>query len=168
MAELTTDKTLLDAWSNPRVSRHAADSAEVVLPGLVAKPYRRLAYGADGVVGAGQLDPTGPDADWHAVRVNGKRARYAVEAVASVVGGEAVELASALGTVQELLGEHQDAAIAAQTWVSIANSDPDDHALATTAGRLFERERAAVRAARAAFPAAWRVASRRRLTEWMR
>ena len=70
--------------------------------------------------------------------------------------------------MQDLLGEHQDAAVAADTWLAIANSDPDDHALAVTAGRLFERERAAVRAARAAFPAAWRAASRRRLTEWMR
>jgi hypothetical protein len=50
----------------------------------------------------------------------------------------------------------------------IAHADPDDHALAVTAGRLYERERAAVRAARASFPEAWRAASRRRLTEWMR
>jgi CHAD domain-containing protein len=160
--------TLLAAWHEPQVSRNAGDSAEVVLPALVARPYRRLAYGGDGTVGAGQLDPTAPDEVWHAVRITGKRARYAVDAVATVLGGEASALASALGTVQELLGEHQDAAIAAQTWLAIANSDPDDHALATTAGRLFERERAAVRAARAAFPAAWRAASRRRLTEWMR
>lgn len=159
---------LLAAWHEPQIARHAGDSAEVVLPGLVARPYRRLAYGGDGVVGAGQLDPTAPDEVWHAVRINGKRARYAVEAVATVLGGEASLLASALGTVQELLGEHQDAAVAAQTWLAIANADPDDHALATTAGRLFERERAAVRAARAAFPAAWKAASRRRLTEWMR
>jgi CHAD domain-containing protein len=161
-------ESLLDAWGDPRVSRHADDSAEVVLPGLVARPYRRLAYGGDGVPGAGQLDPNAPDEQWHAVRINGKRARYAVDAVASVLGGEASALASALGGVQQLLGEHQDAAVAAQTWVAIANSDPDDHALATTAGRLFERERASVRAARAAFPTAWRTASKRRLTEWMR
>ena len=102
------------------------------------------------------------------VRINGKRARYAVEAVAGVLGGEAVELANALAGVQELLGEHQDAAVAADTWLAIANADPDDHALAVTAGRLFERERTAVRAARYAFPAAWKAASRRRLTEWMR
>jgi CHAD domain-containing protein len=159
---------LLDAWSQPRLGQNAQDSAETVLPGLVSRPYRRLAYGGDGVHGAGQLEPTLPDADWHAVRINGKRARYAVEAVAPVLGGEATELASALATVQEHLGEHQDAAVAAETWLAIANADPDDHALATTAGRLYERERAAVRAARSAFPAAWKAASRRRLTEWMR
>lgn len=159
---------LLAATSAPELSRHAGDAAEAVLPGLVGRPFRRLAFGADGVVGAGQLDVHGPDESWHAVRINGKRARYAVEAVAGVLGGEALQLAGALAAVQELLGEHQDAAVAAQTWLAIANADPDDHALAVTVGRLFERERAAVRAAREGFPAAWKTASRRRLTEWMR
>jgi CHAD domain-containing protein len=93
--------------------------------------------------------------------------RYAVEAVASVLGGEASALARALADVQELLGEHQDAAVAADTWLAIANADPDDFALAVTAGRLYERERASVRAVRAAFSPAWRAASRRRLTEWL-
>lgn len=160
--------TLLGAWRNPRVARQGRRPADVVLPRLVARPFRLLAFGGDGVVGAGQLDPTGPDDAWHAVRVNGKRARYAVDAVATVLGGEASELAAALGVVQELLGEHQDAAVAAQTWLALSGVDPDDHRLAITAGRLFERERAAVRAARAAFPAAWRAASGRRLTQWLR
>jgi CHAD domain-containing protein len=159
---------LLQAWHQPQLSKSAAESAEAVLPGLVGRPYRRLAFGGGGGVGAGQLNIGAPDAEWHAVRINGKRARYAVEAVANVLGGEAAGLASALAGVQELLGEHQDAAVAADTWLAIANSDPDDHALAVTAGRLYERERAAVRGAREAFPAAWKAASRRRLTEWMR
>jgi CHAD domain-containing protein len=159
---------LLDAWHQPRLSRQASDSADSVLPGIVGKPYRRLAYGGDGAVGAGQLAEDAPDEAWHAVRINGKRARYAVEAVASVLGGEASALASALANVQDLLGEHQDAAVAADTWLAIANSDPDDHVLATTAGRLYERERSAVRAARSSFPSAWKAASRRKLTEWMR
>jgi CHAD domain-containing protein len=94
--------------------------------------------------------------------------RYAVEAVAGVLGGEASALARALAGVQDLLGEHQDAAVAADTWLAIASSDPDDFVLAVTAGRLYERERASIQAARAAFPAAWRAASRRRLTEWIR
>jgi CHAD domain-containing protein len=84
-----------------------------------------------------------------------------------VLGGEAAALARALGRVQDLLGEHQDAAVAADTWIAIANADPDDHVLAVTAGRLFERERASVRAVRNAFPEAWRAASKRRLTGWM-
>ena len=160
--------TLLEAWHSPKLSRYASDSAETVLPSLVSRPFRRLAFGGGGVVGAGQLEPTAPDEAWHAVRINGKRARYALDAVATVLGGEAAVLASSLAAVQDLLGEHQDAAVAADTWLAIANSDPDDHALAVTAGRLYERERTAVRTVRNAFPAAWKAASRRRLTEWMR
>jgi CHAD domain-containing protein len=123
--------------------------------------------GGPGVYGAGGLDLTAPDDDWHAVRVNGKRARYAADAVADVIGGSAPALAKALGAVQNLLGEHQDAAVAAETWLAIALADPDDHTLAVTAGRLYERERTAVRAARDAFPQAWQAASQPRLTDWL-
>jgi CHAD domain-containing protein len=158
---------LLEAARTPRLSAKAIRPAPMVLPGLVRRPWRRFAFGRDGVPGAGDLEPYDADASWHAVRINGKRARYAVEAVAGVLGGEASALARALAEVQDLLGGHQDAAVAADTWLAIANADPDDHLLAVTAGRLYERERAAVRAARAAFPAAWKAASRRRLTEWM-
>jgi CHAD domain-containing protein len=161
-------EVLLDAATAPRLAQRADEPAESVLPGLVRRPWRRFAYGGDGMPGAGQLDPDADDAAWHAVRIAGKRVRYATEAVASVLGGEVAALAKALAGVQDLLGEHQDAVVAADTWLGIANSDPDDHALAVTAGRLYERERASARAARNAFPAAWRAASKRRLTQWMR
>src|SRR5262249_3579695 len=160
--------TLLDVSRAPKLGRTAGEAAEAVLPQLVSHPWRRFAYGGNGIPGAGQLELMDPDASWHAVRINGKRARYAVEAVASVLGGEAASLGTALASVPDLLGEHQDAPGAADPWRIIAHADPDDHALAVTAGRLYERERAAVRVARAAFPEAWRAASRRRLTEWMR
>jgi CHAD domain-containing protein len=101
------------------------------------------------------------------VRINGKKARYAVDAVAPVVGGGAAKLAKALSKVQNLLGEHQDAAVAADTWREIAAEHPDDHELAVTAGRLVERERAAIRAARADFAAAWDRASAKRRTKWL-
>jgi CHAD domain-containing protein len=159
---------LLAASTDPRLSSRAGEPADVALPELVRRPWRVFAYGGNGIDGAGQLDPAAPDSAWHAARVNGKRARYAVEAVANVLGGEAAALAKALAEVQDLLGEHQDGAVAAETWLAIANADPDDHMLGVTAGRLYERERTAVRAARTAFPAAWHAASKRRLTEWMR
>jgi CHAD domain-containing protein len=160
---------LVAAAASPRlVAARAAQPARELLPRLVGKPWRQLAYGADGVSGAGALDPVAPDDDWHLVRIRAKRARYAAEAVAGLLGGPAAELARAVTVVQTLLGEHQDAVIAADTWLSIARSDPDDHTLAVTAGRLVEREREAVRAVREAFPDAWAAADRRRLTQWLR
>lgn len=159
---------LVEAAAAPRlVPAKASRRALELLPRLVGKPWRQLAFGADGVTGAGDLDPVAPDDEWHEVRIRAKRARYAAEAVAGLLGGPAAELARAVTAVQTLLGEHQDAVVAADTWLSIAQSDPDDHTLAVTAGRLVERERAAVRRVRADFPAAWAAANRRRLTDWL-
>jgi CHAD domain-containing protein len=159
---------LITAAAAPKlIAKRASQPAAQLLPKLVAKPWRELAYGSDGVSGAGDLDPLAPDEEWHAVRIRAKRARYAAEAVAEALGGPAAGLAKAVADVQSLLGDHQDAAVAAQTWLTIAHADPDDHALAVTAGRLYERERAAVRKARKEFPAVWSAADRRKLTAWL-
>ncbi|MFC0508458.1 CYTH and CHAD domain-containing protein [Micromonospora costi] len=151
----------------PRLTPLAADPAARVLPRLVARPWRRLAGGKGRPGAVAELDPLGPDERWHAVRKRGKQARYAASAVAPALGGRAGKLASALTRVQDLLGEHQDAAVAARTWLELAAERPDDHALAVTAGRLAERERATVHRARAAFPAAWHRATRRKRTGWL-
>ncbi|MCW6009144.1 CYTH and CHAD domain-containing protein [Micromonospora sp. CPCC 205371] len=158
---------LVAATVAPRLTPQADGRATEVLPRLVSRPWHQLAYGAKGVDGAADLDPNAPDEKWHAVRINGKKARYAVEAVAGVLGGAAPDLAKALAGVQDLLGEHQDAATAADTWLDIAAASPADHALAVTAGRLFERERAAIRTVRAEFPEAWRKAAKPRKTAWL-
>lgn len=157
-------ESLVKAARVPRLTKAARAPARDVLPRLVAEPWRRLAFGADGVDGAADLDPGSPDERWHAVRIEGKRARYAVEAVAGVVGGRARKLGRRLAGVQELLGEHQDAATAAQAWHDIAAEDP---ALGVTAGRLIERERASIRGVRGAFPKTWRRAAKRRRVEWL-
>jgi CHAD domain-containing protein len=160
---------LVAAAAAPRLAAdRAAEPAQELLPRLAGKPWRRLTDGSDGVVAAGSLDPLGPDHEWHNVRIRAKRARYATEAVAAVAGGSAAGLARKVAQVQELLGEHQDAVIAAETWLSIAGSDPGNHTLAVTAGRLVERERAVVREVRAGFPDAWAAVNRRRKrSEWL-
>jgi CHAD domain-containing protein len=158
---------LVDAAREPRLSTRAMTPADDLLPRLVSRPWHRLAYGAKGVDGAADLDPSAPDERWHAVRINGKKARYAVDAAAPVIGRPAEKLAKALGRVQTLLGEHQDAAVAADTWVDVARTHPDDLMLAVTAGRLYERERASIREVRSAFPDAWRRAAAPQRTAWL-
>lgn len=160
--------TLLDllSFTEPCLLPDAAGPAVRALPGLARKPWRRLVRGGGAAPGAGGLLPDGPDDEWHEVRARGKRARYAADVVSTVVP-EAARLSGALARVQGLLGEHQDAAVAADTWLEIAQSDPDDHMLAVTAGRLYERERAAVRLARDAFPAAWRATTKKKVTAWL-
>ncbi|MFG1871814.1 CYTH and CHAD domain-containing protein [Micromonospora arborensis] len=156
------DKLVLAARA-PRLTRRSAAPAAEALPALVARPWKRLA-GPEGVDG---LDAQSPDDRWHAVRKEGKQARYAVNAVAPTVGKGARRLSRALAGVQDVLGEHQDAAVAADTWLEIAAERPDDHELAVTAGRLAERERQSVRRMRDLFPAAWHRATRRRRTSWL-
>jgi CHAD domain-containing protein len=159
---------LLQAATAPRLSTRAGEPALSLLPKLVGEPWRRLAFGRNDEPGAADLNVHAADEAWHGVRILGKRARYAADAVAGVLGGVAAELALALARVQEQLGEHQDAAVAANTWLEIAKADPDDHALAITAGRLYERERASIREVRNGFGIVWRKAARRRLTKWLR
>jgi len=91
------------------------------------------------------LTPNDPDETWHSVRILAKRARYAADAMGHKPH------AKALAAVQDLLGEHQDAAVAAETWLGFG----DDPALAVTAGRLYERERARIRQVREEFPSLW-------------
>ena len=158
---------LLAAAQEPRLTPAAASPAVELLPRLVAGPFERLVQGARDRGGAGDLDPYGTDEQWHRVRIDGKRARYAVDAVAPVIGGGAPKLAKALARVQNLLGEHQDAAVAAQTWLAVARAEPADHTLAVTAGRMVERERATIRAVRADFFPAWRRVTKGRRTSWL-
>ncbi|MEV4511455.1 CHAD domain-containing protein [Dactylosporangium sp. NPDC049525] len=155
---------LLDALVRPPrlAGRHAAPAVRV-LPGLVRKPWRQL------VAGAEALTPGLPDDDWHEVRKLAKRARYAADAVAWIVGPDATVLAKRIAKAQKVLGEHQDAATAADTWLFVARFlDRGDHRLAVTAGRLFERERAAVTRARAAFPAVWAAVVEENTTVWLK
>ena len=109
-----------------------------------------------------------PDDEWHEVRKRAKRARYATDAAAPAIGSAALDLGVALAAVTDALGAHQDAAIAADTWLGIALADPDNHSLAITAGRLIERERAAVIACRRDYPRRWADATQDRLTAWLR
>ncbi|WP_018349961.1 CYTH and CHAD domain-containing protein [Longispora albida] len=145
--------------AGPKVSREAKGRAAAVLPPLAARPYRRLAKAIR------DLTPDAPDDVWHAARVRAKRARYAIEAVAPVLPASAGELAARLAAAQGCLGEHQDAAMAAVTWLELAEADPAR--LGVTAGRLAERERVAVRAARARFPEVWGRAGKKKVTRWL-
>ena len=145
---------LVRAAREPQLSPAAAEPCSQALPPLVTAAWGRLGRHAR------RLRPDGADESWHAARIVAKRARYAAEAVAPVLGRRARRMAGVATSVQEVLGEHQDAAIAAQTVHDLARAHPRDAALAMVAGRLVERERGRVAASRAAFPRLWREAAR--------
>jgi CHAD domain-containing protein len=86
--------------------------------------------------------------DLHAVRKKGKRARYAAE-----LAGQK-KLVKRAKKLQDVLGEHQDAVVAAKRLRELAVEAAPEQAL--VAGRLVEREEERRLEARAAWPKAWR------------
>jgi len=88
------------------------------------------------------------DEELHAVRKKGKRARYAAE----LAGRK--KFVKRAKKLQDVLGEHQDAVVAADRLRELAAEAEPRHAL--TAGRLVERETGRRAAAREDWPKAWK------------
>jgi CHAD domain-containing protein len=114
---------------------------------LARSPFRRLGK----AVAALGDDPT--DAELHRVRILGKRARYAAELAEAAEGKTAAKFVRAAKEFQDVLGEHQDSAVAEERLRELARDAESAAALA--AGRLVERQRAARAQARAGLPRAW-------------
>jgi CHAD domain-containing protein len=115
----------------------AAKPCRDVLPKLQRTARRRL----DAALAS--LDGTEPDEAWHAARKLAKRNRYVAELVGSVLGGS--RGGRRARRLQEQLGEHNDAVVAAERLAVLAAEHPE---LAVLCGRLIERERAAAAAVR--------------------
>jgi CHAD domain-containing protein len=107
-----------------------------------------------------------PDADaLHRLRIRTKRARYAAELVEPAVGPRAAKFTSAAKGLQDVLGEHQDAAVAEQQLRELLAHAQDTEA-AFGLGRLVERQHARRAATRAALPDAWAETRRRGRKAW--
>ncbi len=132
---------LLDALE--RTSRDLAPSGrDATLSDLVDRQAGKLRKVAKAL-------PKKPaDAELHALRKAGKRARYAAE-----LAGDS-KLAKSAKRFQDVLGEHQDAVVAGERLRELAAAG--DAPLAFAAGRLAEREEARRLDARKRWPKAWR------------
>jgi CHAD domain-containing protein len=125
-----------------------ARQSEVTLQDIAAAEFRRLrkAYRSLGGVAT--------DSELHALRLQVKRARYAMELVESDLGRGATRFIASAKRVQDVLGEHQDASVA-EARVRGLLGCPQGNRFAVPAGRLIERQAVRREAARTAFPAAW-------------
>jgi CHAD domain-containing protein len=151
---------LVAAAARPRFLLRVDDeSDESVLRSIVRRPWRKL---EDAVDALGD-DP--PDVELHGVRIRAKRARYAAEAVVPAFGKPARAYAKAITGLQDVLGEHQDAVVAAE-WLRRAAATTDDEASAFAAGQLAAVEYRGAERSRKDWPDAWRRASRKRLRGW--
>lgn len=120
---------------------------------LTGAEYRRLRKAAC----RAESDPT--DAQLHALRIRAKRLRYTAELAAAPAGTPVRNVVKAATTMQDVLGEHQDACLARDRIVGLLAvlGDAVDLDVAFVAGRLAEREEIDRLAARHEWPAAWQL-----------
>jgi CHAD domain-containing protein len=98
---------------------------------LVRKPWKRLRNQIR------RLPATPPDSDLHEVRKRAKQVRYAMEAVAPVLGKPARRAAKRLAALQDTLGDHHDAVVAAE-WIEGTALRSDDVVTAFVAGEMTQ------------------------------
>ncbi|MFL5883825.1 MAG: CHAD domain-containing protein [Thermoleophilaceae bacterium] len=144
----------------PALTELANEPADVALPPLLARPWRRLRRSAQ------RLDADSPDAELHELRILAKRLRYASETMAPAAGKRARRLARGSARLQDVLGLHQDATIA-QAWLrEAAESATPGGAFA--AGEVYERQALEADRARRRWPKAWRRLERSADRGWLK
>ena len=141
----------------PPVSAAAAGPAGEVLPPLARAAWKTLAKDVK------KLEPLGEDETWHDVRKRCKQVRYACDVAAAALGDAPAHTSVQVARVQELLGEHQDAATTAEVLIELGAAG-----FGVTAGRLAERERTVVRGVRERFAAVWDEVAVPATTAWFK
>ena len=113
-------------------------------------------------LGVRRLPSRPRDSELHRIRILAKRARYAAEAAAPVVGKKAARFARKAAGLQAGLGEHQDA-VDLRRWLR----ESVEGRPAFLAGQIYLREGEAARAVRKAWKRKWKRLDRKRLRGWM-
>ena len=150
---------LVAAAAEPAFRKRAKRPAKQVVPALVRTPWTKLRE----AVKALPADP--PDADLHQIRILAKRARYATEAAAPLVGNKASRLGAALADLQTVLGDHQDAMVA-EAWLRDAVEGADAE-VSLAAGELIAMQLVEAARNRKQWPKAWTRASDKTLRSWL-
>lgn len=159
----------IEAWTvDPPLTDDAAEPCGTALPPLAAAAWKKLRKGARALTRAS------PEEDFHDVRKHAKRARYAAELIAPALGRRAEKKARRFirltTKVQDVLGEHQDAAVAAgEVERFLAERDPGgDGTARRDAIALLECQRRAAQAARRRFFDCRDRLDRKKPTRWLR
>ena len=153
---------IVDAAWDPLTTGLADAPAGTALAECVGSTWRKFARAA-----AVLRRDSATDDDWHEARIVAKQMRYAGEAVTPMFGKPAKALARQAEDVQEVLGEHQDAVIAAAVLRRLAASGRPN-AGAFTLGLLYARQQDAIAASREQFAGVWAQASKPRHRKWLR
>ena len=124
---------------------------------LVKRRWTQVAH----AVKAGGAHPS--DDQLHQIRIAAKRCRYAAEAVAPVVGGDAARFAAGVAKIQALLGDYNDTVVA-EAWLREAGLELTE--CRVVIGGLIAKEQAERVRLRAKWPATWERASEREARDW--
>jgi CHAD domain-containing protein len=134
-------------------------SRDVSLADIAAREFRKLRR-------ATKMLPDDPrDEELHAVRIKGKRARYAAELAEGAVGKKATRFIAGAKDLQDAIGEHQDAVVAEERLRDLRRS-ARGASTAFVLGQLVERQRCRRERARRAWPGAWKKVRRRGRRAW--
>ena len=152
--------------SSPPVTDAAAEPCRTALPPAARGAWRRLKKGAR------CLRPADPDQEFHNLRKEAKRARYTAELIAPIIGGGANKgsdrFIRLVTEVQDVLGEHQDAVVAAHE-IELGLAEYADHpGFIPTAQALLECEHDKAEAARTAFFKVWDKLDRKKSRQWLK
>ncbi|MEV6598077.1 CYTH and CHAD domain-containing protein [Actinoplanes sp. NPDC051346] len=102
--------------------------------GSATRRARKVLRRADALLDTAVGD--GVDAELHEARKKYKQARYAVEVLAPTAGRPGKKLVSALTSLQDVLGAHQDSVVARELLRDVARTAPDAFAY----GVLYARQ----------------------------
>jgi CHAD domain-containing protein len=161
---------LLDALDRllvePPLTDRAADAATRVLGDRTRAAWRRTRRAADRAATA----PAGATRETalHEVRKAAKRARYAAETAGPVIGKPAKSFGKRMKSVQQLLGEHQDAVIIG---AELRQMGIQAHAAGEngyTFGRLHALYQTRAARLRDDYAGVWHAAARKRYRRWMK
>ena len=158
--------SLEQAGLEPPLTDAAAEPCRTALPPAAWSTWRRLKKGSR------SLQPADPDQQFHNLRKKAKRARYTAELIAPIIGDGAAKSSDRfirlVTKVQDVLGEHQDAVVAAHE-IEVALAEHADHpGFVAAAQALLEWEHDKAQAARAAFFKVWDKLDRKKSRRWLK
>lgn len=135
----------------PRTSPASRVPVLDVATELLRKRYRRVRRPGDAITASS------PAADYHALRIEAKKLRYACEFATPLFGKPAAAFAGHVTALQDVLGRHQDADVAVQHLLALSEEGrrrlgPGAHVVI---GMLVERYSAEAAALRKDFPAVY-------------
>ena len=151
---------LVEAAGAPALRGDADRPAADAIPALVRRPWHKLEKRA------GKLPDDPTNAELHEIRIRTKRVRYAAEAAAPIAGKPARALGHAAARLQDVLGDLNDADVAAgwlDDWGARAGAGDGTRA----AEALAALERDATADLRDRWRAAWAELAEPKLRAWM-